>query len=143
MVVYFISVLHSYEFYTVTLKMTWSGVIGDGSWNPWCMLHILNFKVLGKQLFSIYFPPAGCSLWISFHFFCKVCTVIVSIPMFDLFPCFRIILKYRFHLTFSCMWRVFSPYSYLILGSPLHVNWRGNTFVCRHLFWQGSAPPMD
>jgi hypothetical protein len=32
---------------------------------------ILNFKVLGKQLFSIHFPLASCFMQISFHFFAK------------------------------------------------------------------------
>jgi hypothetical protein len=33
--------------------------------------NILNFKVLGKQSFSICFPPASCFMRILFHFFAK------------------------------------------------------------------------
>jgi hypothetical protein len=41
--------------------------------------YILNFKVLGKQLFSIRVPLASCSMRISFHFFCKACMTNINI----------------------------------------------------------------
>jgi hypothetical protein len=44
-----------------------------------CSCSISNFKVLGKQLFFICFPPATCFMQISFHFFCKVCTTNMTI----------------------------------------------------------------
>jgi hypothetical protein len=41
--------------------------------------YISNFKVLGKQSFSICFPPASCFMQILFHLFCKVCMININI----------------------------------------------------------------
>jgi hypothetical protein len=43
------------------------------------LFYITNFKVLGKQSFSVCFPPTSCFMQISFHLFCKVCTTHMNI----------------------------------------------------------------
>jgi hypothetical protein len=43
------------------------------------LVFISNFKVLWKQSFFIRCPPATCSMWILFHFCCKVCITNINI----------------------------------------------------------------
>jgi len=44
-----------------------------------------------------------------------------------------------YHLSEAPKGGFFSPHSYLLLGSPLYVNWRENTSACRHFWGHGEV----
>jgi hypothetical protein len=72
-------------------------------------IYISNFKVLGKQSFSIHFPPATCFMWISFHFLCKVCTTNVNI-----------FFAWYLHV-FYLHYKYINTHVYVLHASPFHV----------------------